>query len=292
MRNNGLHLIRNPRTTPFRFLQLPREIRDQVYEDTLDMPAQRPPSIRKILNNNPIIGLEANPPIHPRTSTERSSQGLMYSYHGRNNTPPISCAGLLGSNHQISDEVCEILMRRNRTTEGGVQYKLYLMACHKSLLPAWLSLPAPLKYLRTLHVDMQLSTRRSFQWVGSVGTLAELSLQLLLRFFRCGPQLSEGLDRLPQREQLRNRMPYIDLLIINLVPAPAELVPAPAEGVETNGSSQGGSAPAITDRMTCDFLASYLSVIAESHLFRGRIKTIRLRCCDSVREFIVLPAPM
>lgn len=153
------------------------------------------------------------------------------------------------------------------------------MACHKSLLPTWLSLPAPLKYLRTLQVDLQLSNHRSFQWVGSVGTLAELSLQLLLRFFRCGPQLSDSLDDLPQQERLRNRMPYLDVLTIRIVPAPANRM-------ERNKSCREGSRPAITDLMTFDFLGSYLLVIAQSYLFRGRIRTIRLRCCESIRSIL------
>ena len=269
LRNNGLYDTQNFQTISRGFLRLPREIRDQVYEDILDSSALPPPSIRKIVDKNPVIRHEGTP-------------GLIYNYHGRNKTPPISCAGLLGSNHQISEEMGEVLMRRNKKTEEGVQYKLFLMACHNSLLPSWLSLPAPLKYLRTLQVDLQLSNNRNFQWVGSVGTLAELSLQLLLRFFRCGPQLSDGLDDLPQQERLRNRMPYLDVLTIRIVPAPAG-------NMERDKSSREGSRPAITDLMTFDFLGSYLLVIAQSYLFRGRIRTIRLHCCESIREYTVQP---
>lgn len=269
LRNNGLYDTKNFQTISRGFFRLPREIRDQVYEDTLDSSALPPPSIRKIRDKNPVIRDEGTP-------------GLIYNYHGRNKTPPISCAGLLCSNHQISEEMGEVLMRRNMKTEEGVQYKLYLMACHKSLLPTWLSLPAPLKYLRTLQVDLQLSNHRSFQWVGSVGTLAELSLQLLLRFFRCGPRLSDGLDDLPQQERLRNRMPYLDVLTIRIVPTLAG-------NMERNKSSREGSHPAVTDLMTFDFLGSYLLVIAQSYLFRGRIRTIRLRCCESIREYTVQP---
>lgn len=171
-------------------------------------------------------------------------------------------------------------MRRNNTTKEGVQYKLHLAACHKSLLPIWLSLPAPVKYSRTLHVDLQLSTHEKFEWVGSVGFLAELALQLLLRFFRCGPKLSEGLEQLPQQEQLRNRMPYLDLATINLVAVPAE-------GVEMWTSGREGPHVAVADRLTFDFLGRYLGVIAASDVFRGKIKTVRLQCCQSVQEFTV-----
>lgn len=173
-----------------------------------------------------------------------------------------------------------MIMRRNNTTKEGVQYNLHLAACHKSLLPIWLSLPAPVKYLRTLHIDLQLPTHQNFEWAGSVGHLSELSLQLLLRFFRCGPKLSEGLEKLPQREQLLNRMPYLDLAAINLIAVPAE-------GVEMWNSAREGPHVAVADRLTFDFLGSYLDVVAASDVFRGKIKTVRLCCCQFAREFTV-----
>lgn len=243
------------------FLRLPRELRDQIYGDTLDLAAQSPPSIRKIVEKNSILGVEGG------------SQGVVYNYHGRRRAPPISCAGLLGTNHQISDEMCEYILRRNNKAEDGVQYHLYLIACYKSLLPIWLSLPTPLTFVRTLRVDMQLSSHRSFQWGGSVNALAEASLQLFLRFFRHGPQLSEDRDGLPQKEQLRYRMPYLDMLTINLVPEP----------------SRGDSQPVVIDRMTFRYLGSYLGVIARSDLFRGKIKAFRLRYGDLVQDHIIQP---
>lgn len=269
LRNNGLYDTKNFQTISRGFFRLPREIRDQIYEDTLDSSALPHPNIRKIRDKNPVIRIQRAP-------------GLVYNYHGRNKTPPISCAGLLCSNHQISEEMGEVLMRRNRKTEEGVQYTLYLMACHKFLLPSWLSLPAPLKYLRTLQVDLQLSNYRSFQWVGSVGTIVELLLRLLLRFFRCGPRLSDGLDDLPEQEQLRNRMPNLDVLTIRIVPTPAG-------NMETNKSSRESSRPTATDLLTFDFLDLYLLDITQSDLLRGRIRTIRLRCCESIQEYTVQP---
>lgn len=257
--HDGRHDIENSQIL-VGFLRLPREIRDHIYEATLDSAGQQPPKIRTIVAKNPII------------CQEGTLLGIFYRCHGRNSTPQISCAGLLGSNHQISGEMVEIIMRRNNTTKEGVQYKLHVAACHKSLLPIWLSLPAPLKYLRTLHVDFHLSTDEKFEWVGSIGSLAELSLELLLRFFRYGPKLSEGLEQLPQQQQLRNRMPYLELAIINLV---AE----PAEGVEMSKSAREGPPVAVTDRLTFDFL------VAACDVFRGKIKTVRLHCCQSAQEF-------
>lgn len=259
---------------PIGFLQLPREIRDHIYEAILDSAGQgqQPPKMRTIVAKNPVICEKGYP------------QGIIYHYHGKNSTPSISCAGLLGSNHQISDEMVEIIMRRNKTTkEGGVQYKLHLVACRKSLLPTWLSLPAPLKYLRRLHVDLQLSTQEEFEWVGSIGYLAELSLQLLLRFFRSGPKLSEDVEKLPQQqEQLRNGMPYLDLATINLVAVPAE-----EEDVEMYKSAQQGPHVAVADSFTFALVGRYLGVIAASDVFRGKIKTVRLHCCQSAQEFTV-----
>lgn len=254
---------------PIGFLQLPREIRDHIYEAILDSAGQgqQPPKIRTIVAKSPLIREKGTP------------QGIIYHYHGRNSTPSISCAGLLGSNHQISDEMVEIIMRRNKTTEeGGVQYKLHLVACRKFLLPTWLSLPAPLKYLRKLHVDLQLSTHEEFEWEGSIGYLAELSLQLLLRFFRSGPKLSEDLEKLPQHEQLRNGMPYLDLATINLVAVTAE-------DVDMYKLARQGTRVAVVDVFTFDLLGRYLGAIAASDVFRGKIKTVRLHCCQFAQEF-------
>lgn len=178
--------------------------------NTLDFAGQRAPKIRTMVAKNPTIGPEG------------TSEGIVYGYRGKSRTPLISSAGFLGTNHQIADEMSEIIMLRNKTTVEGVQYKLHLTACHKSLLPTWLSLPAPLKYVRTLDVDLQLSTYENFEWVGSVGCLAELSIKVLLRFFRCGPELVEGLEQLPLQEQLRRRMPYLEFAMINLVAVPLQ----------------------------------------------------------------------
>lgn len=273
MQDVGLHINKNSQL-PIGFLQLPREIRDHIYEAILDSAGQRPPNIPTIVAKNPIICQKGTP------------EGIVYHYHGRNSTPSISCAGLLGSNHQISDEMVEIIMRRNKTTKEGVQYKLHLVACRKSLLPIWLSLPTPLKYLRRLHVDLQLSTHEKFEWVGSAGYLADLILQLLLRFFRCGPKLSseEGLEKLlqqQQEQQLRNnRMPYLELATINLIAVPPE-------DVEIYNSARQGPHVAVADPLTFDLLGRYLGLIAASDIFLGKIKTVRLHCCQSAQEFTV-----
>lgn len=265
--HDGLHDIENSQT-PFRFLRLPREIRDQIYEETLDLAGQRPPKIGRILAKDPPI------------CKEGTLQGIAYRYYFRESNSSIYCAGLLGSNHQISDEMVEVIMRRNNTTKEGVQYKLHLVACYNLLLPIWLSLPAPVKYLRTLHVDLKLATNIKIKWVGSVDLLAALVLQLLLRFFRCGPKLSEGLEQMPQQEQLRNRMPYLELATINLVALPTE-------GVEMWTSGLEGPHVSPADRLAFEFLSRYLGVIAASDVFRGKIKTVRLQCCQSAQEFTV-----
>lgn len=211
-----------------------------------------------------------NPTIGP----EGTSEGIVYGYRGKSRTPLISSAGFLGTNHQIADEMGEIIMLRNKMTVEGVQYKLHLAACHKSLLPTWLSLPAPLKYVRTLDIDLQLSTHENFEWVGSVGCLAELSIKVLLRFFRCGPELVEGLEQLPLQEQLRRRMPSLDFATINLVAVPLQ-------GVDMRDLALEG--PPV--RLTFHYLDRYLRLSVASELFRGRIKVVRIRCCQSVREF-------
>lgn len=107
---DGLHETKNSQTSPSRFLRLPREIRDQIYKYTLDFAGQRAPKIRTMVAKNPTIGLEG------------TSEGIVYDYRCNSRTPLISSAGLLGTNHQIADEMGEIIMRRNKTTVEGVQY--------------------------------------------------------------------------------------------------------------------------------------------------------------------------
>lgn len=72
--HDGLHDIENSQA-PVGFLGLPPEIRDQIYEDTLDSAGQRPPKIRTIVAKNPLI------------SQEGTAQGSVYRYHGRNSGP-------------------------------------------------------------------------------------------------------------------------------------------------------------------------------------------------------------
>lgn len=52
--HDGLHDIENSQN-PVGFLRLPREIRDHIYEATLDSAGQRPPKMRTIVAKNPII---------------------------------------------------------------------------------------------------------------------------------------------------------------------------------------------------------------------------------------------
>ena len=132
--------------------------------------------------------------------------------------------------------------------------------------------------MRTLDVELQLSTHENFEWVGSVGCLAELSIKVLLRFFRCGPELGEGLEQLPLQEQLRRRMPYLDFATINLVAVPVQ-------GVDMRNLALEGPHVALTDRLTFHYLDRYLRLSVASELFRGKIKVVRIRCCQFVRDF-------
>lgn len=295
-RDDGLRHIKNSEETPpFAFLQLPREIRDQIYEDVLDSAVQQPPpEVCEIINKNPILRQEDRP------------HGVVYDYNGKKTTPTMPCVGLLRSNHQISDEMSEAIRHRNKSTEKGVQYRLYLIACYKSLLPNWLFLPAPLKFVKSLHVDLQLATEDEFQWVGPIGSLAELPLELFLRFARYGIGLREGLESQSSSPSSQSssqgdrqriiQMPYLDKLTLNIVPALDEGYDDDEEAEErrlnleiVNGTLRAGCRPAIIDHMTFKYLGRYLAVVTDTGLFHGKVGVFRLRYREYDQEYRIKP---
>ncbi len=126
----------------FPFLSLPRELRDRIYIYVLTSPDE--PSIASPWNTNPRHELSNNPAS---------------GYHGAilHNLPrPRSfTSALLCTSHELHDEVHAAILRFDKSHPEGLSYHLGCMVERDRIWPAWLSLPAPRRYLRHITVDLR-----------------------------------------------------------------------------------------------------------------------------------------
>lgn len=175
----------------FHFLDLPRELRDRIYAIFLNIECKAPKS-----------------PEEPskRWRDTDASHMLRYNSSGSSNTyrniwyetKPLTfaCTGLLRCNHQISQEVIEVLDRKCITCGRCARYKLDCMVDGEggsSLWLSWTALPAPLKYIHRAEIDFRDFTGRGgISWSGHYGTATIVSnlLGLLGQFFTSGPQFT------------------------------------------------------------------------------------------------------
>lgn len=150
-------------------LQMPREIRDQIYSEVLDTPSLAPP----------ICPTELDDCIE-------EDQGWGCGYYQRK-WPPISCLSLLLCNRLISVEVIELITHKNNNEKTALRYKLDLMIWDCDIQPTWLSLPVPLKYIKVVDVGIRFFRFGGPQWAGHPAVLPQYLLQLLRRFLTNGP---------------------------------------------------------------------------------------------------------
>lgn len=160
------------------FLSSPREIRDHIYMNILES--------RRAAPANP---KEAGERLEPEK--RHSWYAISYDMH----KCEIACTSLLSTNRQIFLEVVEMIQRQNRTSEGGFEYKLDLMARAQMLWPTWISLPVPIRYFKTLKVDFRdFNNERSLRWsgCGGPGAIVRYLLEILSQFLLRGPQFVCG----------------------------------------------------------------------------------------------------
>lgn len=152
----------------FPFLQLPREIRDNVYEYVVESNAEPPKSPKDLT-------------LSDRCEFEGiwgQNAGTMVQ---KNSLAKVTCHGLLFSNRQVSEELRHIL------SYNGTTGKLDCMAVDLRLWATWTLLPLTLEYLQ---VNFRIFNCVSIQWCGDGGRglVAQHLLGLVGGFFEFGPR--------------------------------------------------------------------------------------------------------
>jgi len=122
---------------PSAFLLLPREIRDQIYDELLGLEVSRPEFLQ---------GQDGR-------REERHRCGPIYH---ENQPPQISSLGALSCSHQVSEETQDAIKRKYERNEAGTKWKLDLMISDKCLKPTWLALPVPPKFVKSLDLEVRV----------------------------------------------------------------------------------------------------------------------------------------
>lgn len=138
----------------FPFLQLPRELRDRIYEYALESEVEPPVS-----PEDPTISNRWELDTEPNFKT-----GIILE---KKPLADVTCRGLLYSNVQVMDEV------RNALSRNGVTCKLDCMFQNWKVWATWTSLPPSLERLRIVEVDFRLFSCNCKQWrgIGGGGTI-------------------------------------------------------------------------------------------------------------------------
>lgn len=176
------------------FLQLPREIRDRIYEELLDVEFPIPDPI------------ELEKERHSLTSRRG---GII---HVVNHLLPISTGSLIRCCREIFDELSETIERISASARG-ITCKLDLMihgpgadGGPQRILPSWAALPAPMSSIKNVHVSFRTIRPEKLRWIGDGGpaSFTQALLHLLGCFFAYGPSLEDGKSQGPHRiEELK-----------------------------------------------------------------------------------------
>ncbi|KAI4204279.1 MAG: hypothetical protein LQ350_001259 [Teloschistes chrysophthalmus] len=176
------------------FLQLPREIRDRIYEELLDVEFPIPD------------------PIDSKEERLRLASRRGGSIRVVNHLPAISTGGLARCCHQIFDELSGTIERRSASARG-ITGKLDLMIHgpeerhrQERIFPSWTALPAPMSSIKIIHVTFRTIKPETLFWVGDGGPgfFTQALLHLLGCFFAYGPSFEDGKSQAPNWiEELR-----------------------------------------------------------------------------------------
>lgn len=150
--------------------KLPRELRDEIYAEVLDFSTSPPKS--------------PTDEAVSESDQREEDQGWGVIYYQRH-FPSTNLAGLLGCNHQIRDEVLDLI----KVEAGGIAYSVDLMIWENSIQPTWMELPTPPKYTKQLNVTLRMFSHTGPQW-GESGILGQYLLQMLRRFLYDGPSFA------------------------------------------------------------------------------------------------------
>ncbi|KAL9577472.1 MAG: hypothetical protein Q9212_006342 [Teloschistes hypoglaucus] len=176
------------------FLQLPREIRDRIYEELLDVEFPIPDSI------------DSKEERHCLASRRGGTIRVV------NHLPAFSAGGLARCCHQIFDELSGAIKRRSASARG-ITGKLDLMIHgpdehhgQERIYPSWTALPIPMSSIHNVHVTFRTVKPEELFWVGDGGPgfFTRALLHLLGCFFAYGPSFEDGKSQAPNWiEELR-----------------------------------------------------------------------------------------
>ncbi|KAL8703370.1 MAG: hypothetical protein Q9201_003455 [Fulgogasparrea decipioides] len=179
----------------FSLLQLPRELRDRIYDAVLDLETPVPDSTYSTTKR--------------RTIASRKGRTIYLPLE----LPAISSGNLLRCNRQVFGELSQTISSRNSTRSRGLTCKLdlmiqgrdpgqdeddYCLLCKdedsQAIFPTWVSLPAPISHLKHVHVNFRVRNQATLSWAGDGGPgwTTQSLLHLLGCFFAYGPSFTEA----------------------------------------------------------------------------------------------------
>lgn len=156
---------------PFRFVDLPREIRDRVYSLVLALRVAPPPDANEL---GPKMSA-SNDRVHDK--------GISYE----KKAIVFSASSLLLCNRQIATEMHEEISRQSENVlwhlDCGITSRVGMLRL------TWLALPVPPRYLRRIKVDLRVLVDKRIRWNGDGGPGPPVQdlLRLLGTFVAYGP---------------------------------------------------------------------------------------------------------
>jgi hypothetical protein len=237
----------------FRFLDLPRELRDHIYAYVLVTEDAPPESPEAVVDRGD--GTGKSPIDHSDLGLYERDLGIYYD------RKPLryACAGLLYSNRQVSAEMEDSIMHKSQIGgQAGVNYKIDCMVYRDQVWPTWTSLPTPPKYVHNIDVDIRM-------FDDSRSSLIRFRLlRLMGQFFQHGPEFVD-------RGQLRHPI-HVDALTFTFVGLEKEV----RDGIAywTN----------LYHVIAMGHMALINKLVGSGLLF-GRVRLVRVCTMDKVREF-------
>ncbi|KAL8691408.1 MAG: hypothetical protein Q9218_003361 [Villophora microphyllina] len=171
-----------------RFLQLPRELRDPIYEAVLDLETTTPDLVTP--------GIER----HPLTSRKGGSILVL------DDLPATSSGSLMRCCRQVRIELSESILHKSASSQGLTSKLDLTVNGSGQILPIWNAIPAPISNIKSVYVNFHVHNREKLDWIGDGGPahFTQALLHLLGCFFAYGPSFEDQKSQAPSWiEELR-----------------------------------------------------------------------------------------
>ncbi|MCJ1436297.1 hypothetical protein MMC27_005675 [Xylographa pallens] len=165
-------------------LQLPREIRNEIYQYLLDSADEPPRNAAEAFRDRQF------PIKHPRfvdPHFANMQMALLPRIIYQTTLPLIgyrACLGLSRANKQLHNEIHQLTAFRAAHPEAS--YKIDIIV-DRRYYPTWTSLPTSPHHVRHLEVDLRIFSTKNWPGDGGPGRFLQDLLRLLTRFLRNGP---------------------------------------------------------------------------------------------------------